>query len=48
LFAFLLAVTLSVFLTATAKVEEVENLWKFGDGYAAYMKKTRMFVPFLV
>ena len=48
LFALLLAVTLSAFLTATAKVEEVENLRKFGDGYAAYMKKTKMFVPFLV
>lgn len=48
LFGFLLAVTLSAFLTATAKVEEAENLRKFGDSYAAYMKKTKMFVPFLV
>ncbi|MGB9072376.1 MAG: isoprenylcysteine carboxylmethyltransferase family protein [Terriglobales bacterium] len=48
LFGFLLVVTLSAFLTATAKVEEAENLRKFGDSYAAYMKKTKMFVPFLV
>lgn len=47
-FGFLVAVTLSAFLTATAKVEEVENLRKFGDSYAVYMKKTKMFVPFVV
>ena len=38
LFGFLLAVTLSAFLTATAKVEEAECLRKFGDSYALYMK----------
>lgn len=46
--SFLLAVAVSAFLTATAKVEELENLRKFGNSYAVYMKKTRMFVPFLV
>jgi protein-S-isoprenylcysteine O-methyltransferase Ste14 len=46
--SFLLVVALSVFLTVTAKVEEAENLRKFGDSYAAYMKTTKMFVPFLV
>jgi protein-S-isoprenylcysteine O-methyltransferase Ste14 len=46
--SFLLAVAVSAFLTATAKVEELENLRKFGDGYAAYMKNTRMFVPWVV
>jgi protein-S-isoprenylcysteine O-methyltransferase Ste14 len=35
------------FLTATARVEEAENLDKFGADYAAYMKTTRMFIPFL-
>jgi protein-S-isoprenylcysteine O-methyltransferase Ste14 len=44
----LLAVAMSAFLTATAKVEEVENLRKFGDAYAAYRKSTKMFVPFVV
>jgi len=46
--SFFLAVTLSALMTATAKVEEVENLLKFGASYAVYMKKTKMFVPFLV
>ena len=35
------------FLVATAKVEEGENLRKFGDEYASYMRETRMFIPFL-
>jgi len=42
-----LVVAASVFLIATARVEEVENLRKFGDDYAAYMKTTKMFIPFL-
>lgn len=35
------------FLIATAKVEEEENLDKFGDEYADYMKASKMFIPFL-
>ncbi|OGL14002.1 MAG: hypothetical protein A3F92_12170 [Candidatus Rokubacteria bacterium RIFCSPLOWO2_12_FULL_71_22] len=35
-------------LIATARAEERENLARFGDAYAAYMKDTRMFVPFLL
>jgi len=35
------------FLTATAVIEEKENLVRFGAPYAAYMKHTRRFVPFL-
>ncbi len=35
------------FLTATARVEEAENLGKFGADYAAYMGTTKMFIPFL-
>lgn len=34
------------FLIASAKVEEEENLNKFGDGYAEYMKASKMFIPF--
>ncbi len=41
-----LVVTVSVF--ATARAEEKELVQKFGAEYAAYMKKTRMFVPFLI
>jgi protein-S-isoprenylcysteine O-methyltransferase Ste14 len=35
------------FLVATAIVEERENLARFGAAYAAYMKSTKRFVPFL-
>jgi protein-S-isoprenylcysteine O-methyltransferase Ste14 len=37
----------SAFLFATAKVEEKENLRRFGIDYAEYMKRTKMFIPFL-
>ena len=42
-----LAVSASGFLIATAVAEERENLASFGAAYAAYMKRTRRFVPFL-
>ncbi len=38
----------SIFVVATAKTEESENLKKFGADYAAYMKTTKMFIPFLL
>jgi protein-S-isoprenylcysteine O-methyltransferase Ste14 len=41
------ALIASAALVATAKVEEAENLRRFGDDYAAYMKTTKMFLPFL-
>lgn len=34
-------------LYATARVEEVEMIRKFGEEYKTYMKKTRMFIPFI-
>jgi protein-S-isoprenylcysteine O-methyltransferase Ste14 len=37
----------TVFLYATAKIEEKENLLKFGEDYAVYMERTNMFIPFL-
>jgi protein-S-isoprenylcysteine O-methyltransferase Ste14 len=40
-------VILLIFVYATAKVEERDNLIKFGHAYRAYMEKTRMFIPFL-
>jgi protein-S-isoprenylcysteine O-methyltransferase Ste14 len=43
----LLGLVATASLVATARVEENESLRKFGDGYAAYMRRTRMFVPFL-
>jgi protein-S-isoprenylcysteine O-methyltransferase Ste14 len=42
-----LAPVASGFLVATAVAEERENLGSFGAPYAAYMKRTRRFVPFL-
>ena len=36
------------FSVATAMVEEKENLERFGDEYASYMKLTKRFLPFLV
>jgi protein-S-isoprenylcysteine O-methyltransferase Ste14 len=37
----------AVFLYATARVEEGENLARFGQQYVDYMRRTKMFVPFL-
>jgi len=41
----LLALAATVFLVATAKVEESENIRYFGPDYAEYMTRTTMFVP---
>jgi protein-S-isoprenylcysteine O-methyltransferase Ste14 len=35
-------------LIATAKLEEQEMLNKFGNEYANYMKKSKMFIPFVI
>jgi protein-S-isoprenylcysteine O-methyltransferase Ste14 len=43
----LLLVVLGVSLYATGRVEESENLRKFGDEYARYLERTKMFIPFL-
>lgn len=37
----------SVFLVATAKTEERENISFFGPCYEEYIKKTKMFIPYL-
>lgn len=36
-----------VFLIVTAKVEEHENMERFGTEYSIYLKLTRMFIPFV-
>jgi protein-S-isoprenylcysteine O-methyltransferase Ste14 len=36
-----------IFLYATARVEERENLTRFGQEYADYMHQTKMFIPFV-
>jgi protein-S-isoprenylcysteine O-methyltransferase Ste14 len=43
----LLAVFNTIMLVMTARKEEVENIQFFGQQYQEYMKKTKMFVPFL-
>ena len=42
-----LGIMAAIFLYLAARVEEKENLEYFGDEYSNYMKKTRMFIPFL-
>jgi protein-S-isoprenylcysteine O-methyltransferase Ste14 len=36
------------FLIAAAKVEEVENLGRFGEAYREYMARTWLFIPFVL
>jgi protein-S-isoprenylcysteine O-methyltransferase Ste14 len=43
----LLVVLTTTFLTATARVEEAENLHKFGAQYQAYMQQTKRFIPII-
>ncbi len=42
-----LALLCTLFLTATARVEERENMRYFGEEYAAYRKRSKMFIPFI-
>jgi protein-S-isoprenylcysteine O-methyltransferase Ste14 len=45
---FALALATTAFLIATARVEEKENIDRFGSDYADYMETTWMFIPFLL
>ena len=45
---FLLFTFVFIFVFVTAKVEEEDNIKRFGDEYLAYMKTTKMFLPFLI
>ena len=42
-----LAVVATAFLYGTARADEAECLVKFGEEYSTYMKKTKMFIPFV-
>ena len=42
-----LTILIIIFITLTAKIEERENITFFGSVYKDYMKKTKMFFPFL-
>jgi protein-S-isoprenylcysteine O-methyltransferase Ste14 len=43
-----LATVATLFLVITAIVEEKENLQRFGEEYANYMRSTKRFIPFIV
>lgn len=43
----LVLIVLSAFVYATAKVEEGDNIAGFGEEYVEYMKRTKMFIPYL-
>jgi protein-S-isoprenylcysteine O-methyltransferase Ste14 len=43
----LLSFAVLIFVILTAKKEEKENIQFFGTDYEDYMKKTKMFVPFI-
>ncbi len=43
-----LAVSASALLVATARYEEGFNLKRLGGAYAEYMKRTKMFIPFVL
>jgi len=43
----ILALAATVFLVATAKVEEAEDTRFFGTAYQTYIKQTKMFIPLL-
>ena len=43
----ILAGIATIFLVLTARAEETENIRNFGEGYVEYMRKTKMFVPYL-
>jgi protein-S-isoprenylcysteine O-methyltransferase Ste14 len=43
----ILAAMATLFLGVTARIEEAEDIRFFGPAYQAYMKKTKMFIPFL-
>jgi protein-S-isoprenylcysteine O-methyltransferase Ste14 len=43
----ILAVVATSFLVVTAKIEEAEDIRFFGPAYQAYMKQTKMFIPFV-
>ena len=43
----LLALIVTLFLVATARAEEVEDIRFFGPAYQEYMQRTKLFIPFL-
>lgn len=48
LLAGILGMAASIFLFTTARSEEQESVRYFGEDYRAYMKRSKMFLPFLL
>lgn len=42
-----LALLCTLFLTATARIEERENIEYFGADYEVYMRQSKMFIPWV-
>jgi protein-S-isoprenylcysteine O-methyltransferase Ste14 len=38
----------SILSIVIAKIEEKEDIRKFGEKYLAYMQATKMFIPFII
>jgi len=47
LLSLVLTLAATLFYYLTAKVEEEEILVKFGENYREYMKRTKLFIPFI-
>jgi protein-S-isoprenylcysteine O-methyltransferase Ste14 len=45
---FIVSLISNVFLYLTAITEEKENITYFGEKYKDYMKRSKMFVPFII
>ena len=43
----ILTIIVILFVIAASKTEEKENLIFFGSEYENYMKRTKMFIPYL-
>lgn len=46
--ALIVFLILAGFVFVTGRIEEDENIERFGEEYRAYMEKTKMFIPFLI
>jgi protein-S-isoprenylcysteine O-methyltransferase Ste14 len=44
----IIALLSSVCIVATAKIEEKENIAFFGEKYREYVKRTKMFIPYIL
>jgi protein-S-isoprenylcysteine O-methyltransferase Ste14 len=48
IYLFFVAALSTIALILSAKMEEKENIRYFGDYYLIYMRKTKMFIPFIL